>query len=50
MENRLQDGNEDNLIEALVNTNQVLVNGAVIQLRLATDVFINGVLIPKATR
>ncbi|MBK8310910.1 MAG: conjugative transposon protein TraM [Chitinophagaceae bacterium] len=50
MENRLQDGNEDNSIEALVNTNQVLVNGAVIQLRLATDVFINGVLIPKGNQ
>ncbi len=50
LENRLQDGNEDNSIEALVNTNQVLVNGAVIQLRLATDVFINGVLIPKGNQ
>lgn len=36
-------------IEAAVHSNQSLVNGAVIQLRLSTDVFINGVLIPKGT-
>lgn len=34
-------------IEAAVHSNQTLVNGAVIQLRLTTDIFINGVLIPK---
>jgi conjugative transposon TraM protein len=34
-------------IEAVVHSNQTLVNGAVIQLRLSTDIFINGVLIPK---
>lgn len=34
-------------IEAVVHSNQILVNGAVIQLRLSTDIFINGVLIPK---
>jgi conjugative transposon TraM protein len=34
-------------IEAVVHSNQTLVNGAVIQLRLATAIFINGVLIPK---
>jgi conjugative transposon TraM protein len=34
-------------IEAAVHSNQTLVNGAVIQLRLSTDIFINGVLIPK---
>ena len=39
--------NKEKAIEAVVHTNQVLVNGAVIQLRLATDIFINGVLIPK---
>ena len=36
-------------IEAVVNSNQILVNGAVIQLRLTGDVFINGILIPKGT-
>ncbi len=33
----------------MVNSNQILVNGAVIQLRLTGDVFINGILIPKGT-
>lgn len=37
----------NNAIEAVVHTNQVLVNGAVIKLRLSTDVYINGTLIPK---
>ena len=37
------------VIEAVVHNNQSLVNGAVIQLRLFTDVFINGILIPKGT-
>lgn len=36
-------------IEAVVHSNQSLVNGAVIQLRLFTDVFINGIFIPKGT-
>lgn len=36
-----------NAIEAVVYSNQVLVSGAVIQLRLSTDIYINGVLIPK---
>jgi conjugative transposon TraM protein len=36
-------------IEAVVHSNQSLVNGAVIQLCLFTDVFINGMLIPKGT-
>ncbi|MFZ5978650.1 conjugative transposon protein TraM [Hydrotalea sp. AMD] len=38
---------EGQAIEAIVHSNQMLVNGAVIQLRLATDIFINGILIPK---
>lgn len=36
-------------IEAVVHNNQSLVNGAVIQLRLSADVFINGELIQKGT-
>lgn len=36
-------------IAAVVHSNQSLVNGAIIQLRLSTDVFIHGVLIPKGT-
>lgn len=50
LENNQQDAVEDNSIEVVVNANQVLVNGAVIQLRLATDVFINGILIPKGNQ
>lgn len=38
---------EGQAIEAIVHSNQILVNGAVIKLRLATDIFINGILIPK---
>lgn len=38
---------QDNCIEAIVHANQILVNGAVIKLRLTTDIFINGSLIPK---
>ena len=40
---------EDNAIEAVVHSNQVLVNGAVIKLRLTTDIYINGVLIAKGS-
>ena len=45
-----EETNEGFAIEAVVHSNQSLVNGAVIQLRLSTDVFINGVLIPKGTQ
>jgi conjugative transposon TraM protein len=38
---------EDNAIEAVVHANQTLVNGAVIKLRLTTDIYISGSLIPK---
>lgn len=44
-----EEATEGFAIEAVVHSNQSLVNGAVIQLRLSTDVFINGVLIPKGT-
>jgi conjugative transposon TraM protein len=37
----------DNAIEALVHENQILVNGAVVKLRLLNDLYINGSLIPK---
>ena len=37
----------DNAIEAVVHENQILVNGAVVKLRLLNDVYINGSLIPK---
>ncbi len=38
---------DDNAIEAVVPENTVLVNGAVLKLRLASDIYINGVLIPR---
>ena len=38
---------EDNSVEAVVHANQTLVNGAVIKLRLITDIYISGSLIPK---
>lgn len=38
---------EDNAIEAVVSGTQNLINGAILQLRLATDVYINGILIPR---
>jgi len=38
---------ENNAIEAAVHENQILVNGAVVKLRLLNDVYINGSLIPK---
>ncbi|RTL60105.1 MAG: conjugative transposon protein TraM [Sphingobacteriales bacterium] len=41
------ESNEKNAIEAVVHSNQILVNGAVIKLRLTTDIYINGTLIPK---
>lgn len=39
--------NDDNAIQAVVNTDQILVNGSVVKLRLATEVYVNGVLIQK---
>lgn len=47
LENTLPEHNVDNAIEAIIPENTILVNNAVIKLRLATDIYINGVLIPK---
>ncbi|TWI79053.1 conjugative transposon TraM protein [Lacibacter cauensis] len=41
---------ESTAIEAVVHTTQTLVNGSIIQMRVATDIFINGTLIPKGTK
>lgn len=41
---------EATAIEAVVHASQTLVNGSVIQLRIATDLFINGIQIPKGTK
>lgn len=47
LENTLPEDDVDNAIEAIIPENTILVNNAVIKLRLATDIYINGVLIPK---
>jgi conjugative transposon TraM protein len=47
IEEKTSDEISDNAIEAVVHSNQVLVSGAVIQLRLSTDIYVNGMLIPK---
>lgn len=39
----------DNAVEAVVHANQTLVNGAVIKLRLTTDIYIGGTQIPKGS-
>jgi conjugative transposon TraM protein len=39
--------NDDQAVEAVVHANQTLVNGAIIKLRLSTDIYISGTLIPK---
>lgn len=47
IEEKKIDDRTDIAIEAVVNSSQALVNGSVIQLRLSTDIYINGTLIPK---
>lgn len=47
LENTSTDEEVDNAIEAIIPENTILVNNAVIKLRLAADIYINGVLIPK---
>lgn len=46
-DNSMANISEQNAIEAVVHEAQVLVNGAVVKLRLLNDIFINGTLIPK---
>ncbi len=47
LENTLADEDAENAIDAIITENTILVNNAVIKLRLAADIYINGVLIPK---
>lgn len=42
-------GVEQNAIEAIIATNQTIVNGAVVKFRLLNDVYIKGQLIPNNT-
>lgn len=48
--NKAEEEEESTAIEAVVHATQTLVNGSVIQMRVATDIFINGTLIPKGTK
>jgi len=43
------DLNEDNAINAVVHNNQTMINGAVIKLRLNTNIYVSGALIPKGS-
>ena len=47
IDNTINDVEDNNAIEAVVNADQTLVNSSVIKLRLTTDTYINGVLVPK---
>ena len=38
---------DDNALEAVVDADQTIVSGSIIKLRLITDIFISGTLIPK---
>ncbi len=38
---------EQNAIEAIIASNQTIINGAVVKLRLLNNAYINGILIPK---
>lgn len=40
---------EQNAIEAIIASNQTIVNGAVVKFRIVNDIFINGKLVPRNT-
>lgn len=40
-------GEDQNAIEAVIATNQTIVNGAVVKFRLLNDVYVKGILVPK---
>ena len=40
-------GEEQNAVEAVIATNQTIVNGAVVKFRLVNDIYVAGKLIPK---
>lgn len=46
---KMAEGDESFSVEAVVHQSQTLVDGAVTKLRLASDVFVNGSLVPKGT-
>ncbi len=46
-DNTITNEEDNNAIEAVINNDQTLTNGSILQLRLTTDVYINGALVPK---
>jgi conjugative transposon TraM protein len=46
-ENEPEQSNANHAIEAVIHETQTLVNGSTVKLRLVSDIYINGVLIPK---
>ncbi|MEN2416143.1 conjugative transposon protein TraM [Flavobacterium mesophilum] len=49
VEENLNSEQQQNSIEAIIHETQTIVNGSIIKLRLKTDVFLQGILIPKNT-
>lgn len=49
VDENLDSEQEQNSIEAIIHETQTIVNGSIIKLRLKTDVFLQGALIPKNT-
>jgi len=47
LDGEIKDEQNQNAVEAAVHETQTIVNGSIVKIRLASDVFINGVLIPK---
>lgn len=49
IDENLDSEQQQNSIEAIIHETQTIVNGSIIKLRLKTDVFLQGILIPKNT-
>lgn len=49
VDENLNSEQQQNSIEAIIHETQTIVNGSIIKLRLKTDVFLQGILIPKNT-
>lgn len=49
VDENLDSEQQQNSIEAIIHETQTIVNGSIIKLRLKTDVFLQGILIPKNT-
>ncbi|WP_343698053.1 conjugative transposon protein TraM [Flavobacterium sp.] len=49
VDENLDSEQQQNSIEAIIHETQTIINGSIIKLRLKTDVFLQGILIPKNT-